>query len=62
MSADAIVLAALSLAGLSYGDPATRAAFIQRLAPWDAAPIADSLCSAQSCCAPLFTPHRQRRR
>lgn len=51
MSTDAVVIAALRLKGLSWGDPATRREYARLLAPWDAEPVAVALAGEQSSCA-----------
>ena len=45
-----IVDAALALAGLSYGDPASRGRYIANLYPYDDPAVADQLASGQESC------------
>lgn len=51
MSRDAICVAARRLAGLSWGDPKTRAEYSRLLAPWDSPERAEQMASCQSSCA-----------
>lgn len=51
MSRDAVCLAARRLAGLSWGDPATRREYSRLLAPWDSPERAEQMASCQSSCA-----------
>lgn len=45
-----LVDAARALAGLSYGDPATRGRYIANLYPYDAPQVADQMASGQESC------------
>jgi hypothetical protein len=51
MSTQAILLAMNRLAGLSWGDPATRVEMSRLLAPWDPESVAVDMASGQSNCA-----------
>jgi hypothetical protein len=51
MSADGVCLAMRRLAGLSWGNPATRVEMGRLLAPWDSPARAEEMASGQSNCA-----------